>query len=388
MIIKNLKKLILIIFIAYSCLISNVLCLASFAEEPFSYNSPEILGMGGVSLIPTEDKVPLVYNPGGLAYLDRMRISAGLFSFGLNKDILDFYNLYKEDEMKDILDGKKDWEDASPDLRSKMLTHRIGGLRIGSDLNVMFPIKAVGNFGVGIYGDVKGTIETDKGIYVPTAGLNYRRDFLIVASYARKYKLPVLEDYLEPFAFGLNLKYLQRQKMNDFRTLVEYEEFSFTNLLHKGWGIGVDFGMAYKMFEDRLGFALVWKDCGNTTLKWDNQDSTQILSRANLGVAYKPEKLYYWRDKYISVNDNLILACDIKKIGRYEDFFKRLNLGARLNFWGFSLSGGFNQGYLTFGAGVKLGLAHFNYAYYGVERGVFAGQDVDWNQTFSLSVMY
>ena len=140
--------------------------------------------------------------------------------------------------------------------------------------------------------------------------------------------------------------------------------------------------------RDKLAFALVYNDCGNTTLKWDNRKSTPILSRLNFGVVYKPERVYYWKNKYLLLKNNLTLAGSINEIGIYDDFYKRLHLGAKFCFWNILLSTGFNQGYLTTGLGLKLGLVRFDYAYYGVERGVFAGQDVDWKQVFSISVAY
>ncbi|MFH1238985.1 MAG: hypothetical protein V1653_02615 [bacterium] len=381
----NIKKSVVAV-VAMWCVLTAGFLFA--AEAPFDHTSSAILGMGGVNLLTTEQAAPLIYNPAALAYLKQIKISSEFLSLGFNSGILEIYELYKDPEMKRVMNGEEEWQNASSDLKNKMLVHRLAQLRLASDANVMFPVEAVGNFGLGVYGDIKGTIETDKGIYVPAARLNYLRDFAVITSFARSYKLPFWERYLDPFAFGLNLKYLQRQKMGDLRTLVDYQKFSFIQSLHKGWGLGLDLGATYKMSEDRLGLALVFKDIGNTTLKWDNNDSTAILSRFNFGAAYQPRKLYYWKDKYLTLKDNLILAADINDIGRYEDFYKRIHLGAEFSYGLFSVSGGFNQGYPTFGLGLKLGLARLNYAYYGVERGVFAGQDVDYNQSFSLSVIY
>lgn len=386
---KSIARLIAIIFIAYCLVAGKLLCLVSFAGEPaFDHTTPSVLGMGGVKLLTTEETAPFNYNPGALAYLKQLRVSSEFFSVGLNSGILELYELYKDNEMQKVLKGEEDWQNASSDLKSKMLTHRIANLRLASDLNFMFPVESVGNFGIGIYGDIKGTTETDKGIYVPTARLTYLRDFLIITSFAKNYKLPFLEKYLEPFGFGLNLKYLQRQKMEDLRTLVDYEQFSFIQSLHKGWGLGLDFGITYKMWDNRLALGVVFNDIGNTTLKWDNNDSTAILSRLNFGLAYRPKRLYYWKDKYLTLKDNLTLAGDIDNIGRYEDFYKRIHLGVGLSYGIISLYSGLNQGYPTLGVGIKLGLARLNYAYYGIERGVFAGQDVEHNQSFSISVVY
>ncbi|MFH1784168.1 MAG: hypothetical protein ABH868_04650 [bacterium] len=381
---KQVLSLIILVYLLIMCVFSNRL----WAEDVFEYQTTQMLGMGGVQMGTTHDGGSFLHNPGALAYLSRPRISVGLLSLGWNNEILDFYQLSRESEMQDILKGDKDWEDASSDLRNKMFVHRIAMLKANSNINVMVPLGPLGSVGGGIYIDGKATSETDRGVYVPTALINYQRDFALVVSYARKQEMPFGEDILEPFAFGINIRYLQRQKMRDFRTLVEFETFSFSNMVTKGWGLGVDFGMAYRMLQDRLGFALVWKDIGDTKMKWDNNDTTQICTRANFGVTYKPTKVYLWKAKFIPVGDVLELALDINELGRYVDFYKRLHVGARVHFLMFSASAGLNQGYPALGAGLKLGLTRIEYAYYGAERGVFAGQDLDWRHSIALSAAF
>jgi hypothetical protein len=71
-------------------------------------------------------------------------------------------------------------------------------------------------------------------------------------------------------------------------------------------------------------------------------------------------------------------------------FWKKLHLGAEVRLSVFSLRGGFNSGYPTFGLGARipyLGL-RADYAFWGDELGRYAGQMPSWNHQISLALSW
>lgn len=89
-----------------------------------------------------------------------------------------------------------------------------------------------------------------------------------------------------------------------------------------------------------------------------------------IGVAYSPPSVGFL--------GSLSVAADYigyKNPTVDQSFFAHLHMGAQMRLLRiFKVRGGLSQGYPTFGAGLGLGIIHFDYAFHGVEEGRIPGQ--------------
>ncbi len=89
-----------------------------------------------------------------------------------------------------------------------------------------------------------------------------------------------------------------------------------------------------------------------------------------IGVAYSPPSIGFL--------GSLSVAADYigyKHATVDQSFFAHLHMGAQMRLLRIlKVRGGLSQGYPTFGAGLGLGIIHFDYAFYGVEDGRIPGQ--------------
>jgi hypothetical protein len=89
-----------------------------------------------------------------------------------------------------------------------------------------------------------------------------------------------------------------------------------------------------------------------------------------IGVAYSPPSMGFL--------GSLSVAADYigyKNPTVDQSFFAHLHMGAQMRLLRiFKVRGGLSQGYPTFGAGLGLGIIHFDYAFHGVEEGRIPGQ--------------
>jgi hypothetical protein len=164
----------------------------------------------------------------------------------------------------------------------------------------------------------------------------------------------------------------------------------------------MDFGVIYHL-NTRWNFGLNVTDIFTTCVKYknvykDSQDYGQRLNgsiKPNLGVgiAYLPEKFYYWNDKYLNINNNLMFVFDITDLTGTEEYFiespfKKIHFGAECKLRPFVIRMGFNSGYPTVGFGVVTKIVNLEYAFYGEEQGNYAGQKSAWFHRMQFSVKF
>jgi hypothetical protein len=182
-------------------------------------------------------------------------------------------------------------------------------------------------------------------------------------------------------------------------SVAEFEDFSLP--FQSGDGYGLDLGFIYHL-NSRWNFGMQLSDAFYTNIKYDEyKDDNPSKSKPaytagirpewNLGVAYFPDKIYYWPGMYFETNKRFTFAADLADIANSDEtltdsFWKKVHLGAEYKFAPFAVRAGVNSGYPTFGAAVATNVVQFEYAFYGEEQGRYAGQDPSWFHRIMFSV--
>ena len=184
---------------------------------------------------------------------------------------------------------------------------------------------------------------------------------------------------------GVTLHTEYRASSNSLYSVSDYiEGKSLSNLAKGGSGLGVDFDLGTTFrphwvlggFEYELGFAInnllggTYTNLHKKIAGWTG-DPTQTPRNYNLGVSAT--------HKHIPVFDSVKLAIETTDNGNNADgsFYRTLHLGAEAVFSVLSLRAGVNQGYLAAGLGVNVGFFDLNFATYGEEVGLNAGDMQD-----------
>jgi hypothetical protein len=125
-------------------------------------------------------------------------------------------------------------------------------------------------------------------------------------------------------------------------------------------GIGFDIGARYKL-NDKITLGAVIYDVGGTKLKYEDREN-EIDQSISIGMSYKLEEFLIAKD--------LTAGMDITNFSDGGSFVKKLHFGiegevARK----ITLRTGLNQGYPTFGVGLRLGVLQLDYAFFQKELG-------------------
>lgn len=213
-----------------------------------------------------------------------------------------------------------------------------------------------------------------------------------------------LDKYLSQLSVGLNLKiYLAGgiEKNFGIDELIQGNvnisgESLLLNLLTPR--IAPDFGILYKIPTDgqngekqRVNIGISAKDIGGIILN----NKVLIPTTFNLGVSYFID-LSEILDSPRVFKKNYV-ALDLHDIffqRRDKDFFKRVHMGIHSEVFNLNdlinlrLGLGINQGYPSFGLGLKLVALDISFSVYTEELGVYAGQDPDTRYVLSISLGY
>jgi hypothetical protein len=186
----------------------------------------------------------------------------------------------------------------------------------------------------------------------------------------------------ETLGFGINFKRVVRtggSTVIDTPTLLGgVTPATLQAAMSTGTGYGADIGLLWRgKSAVNPQISLVWQDVGYT---WFNPSGT---------TAPPP------------LRENLILGATVNQSGsgfgwaagfEYRhirnvdwEFSKKVHAGVELNLALVDVRGGFYQGWAAYGFSVDLWFLSLDYAAYGVERGAYAGQNVDWRNQLSLS---
>jgi len=131
-------------------------------------------------------------------------------------------------------------------------------------------------------------------------------------------------------------------------------------LLSHQYGPGADAGAIFHFGQLRAGVSVM--DL------FSYVGSEVMTPRLNLGMAYKLLALMEY-----NLIDDATLTTDLHDVFKRANFFTKLNIGAEVRMTALDVRLGLNQGYPTFGTTLHWLLFHFDYLYYGEEKGLYPG---------------
>lgn len=208
------------------------------------------------------------------------------------------------------------------------------------------------------------------------------------------YARPLGKDWVA----GVNLRPAHRQKFYgqiafaDLLDFVDSDSVELSDMFtrQEGFVVGMDVGLIWQAGKNlRLGF--VGENIGQAANTAEFKTPTEPLAqRLGVGLDYRMDfKPWYW--------DWLVDVQNIDQAWAGElDPFRTLHLGTELGVsylsrdTDFGLQLGINEGYVSSGLYVDLFFSRFNFAYYAVELGEYAGQRKDrrWAMTMESTVSF
>ncbi len=331
------------------------------AAELFdTYRSVRGMAMGGAYTSVAQGMDSLFYNPASLVDVK-----------GLNVNLLNTSasGTEPDDTILDSLDGLSDSStigQSLQDLYGKPLSGSAGG-RVGLTLP---------HFGVAGFAHADLSLTVNNPV-IPDLDVSSILDAGVAIGFAKK-----ANKFMN---FGVVLKqvtrYGDRNKFTAASVSTLDPQLITDALDKKGTGIGVDAGIDFiyrgKSFTPKL--SVVAKDIGNTSFS-KNNNSFGPPPTQDFELVYAGSLIY---DADFA---SLSLAADYRYAMNDEiSFARKLHLGAELSLSLIDLRVGVNQGYMSYGAGVNLGIFRVDATSYGVEIGERAGQQEDRRYMVQLS---
>lgn len=335
----------------FATLIASGTALASEIFE--MHKSVRALGMGNAYSSVVDDEDALFFNPAGIA-------KNGGFFWTIADPGIGLSSITKEDfDIYNDLQDQGTFEDALDKLYGKTIW--AGG---GTKTSIMMPFFAAALYGVG---DISVTVNNRVN---PTMNVNYVRDTGIAVG-TGFWIGPMLQ---QGFAIKRIVRVGSRQEFGpaviaDILNGGSSPDVIFDNLERKGVGYALDYGMNLTIPGPvRPTFSFVWKNIGNTK-----------FTPAEEGALAPPTEKQEWVLGASLMVDlplvHIVPSIDFKHVNdEYIQLGKKLHMGVEIGLPLLDLRVGSHQGYLSYGAGVNLGLLRFDAASWGVEMGGHPGQ--------------
>ncbi|MDR1086757.1 MAG: conjugal transfer protein TraF [Endomicrobium sp.] len=405
-----MKSKITVLLVFAFVLTINAAVSAAQPEKRAFINGLRPMSMGGAFIAVADDENAFFYNPAAITGRNGYSIQVLSIDAVLLTDTLDLYKFYK-DNRKDITKWSRLTQQQQTELMNRVLNNALdkpAGVLISAP-SVTFINKPIAikenylNFGGGLFSWIETVAKFKRGALFPC--LYYNAQITGIGIIPLAYKITSLDAVKlhGTLSLGVNFKYMYRGKNCQVRvSLDEIQNYDFLNAFLEGTAFGMDFGAIYHL-NTCWNFGLNVADIFTTCVKYKNvyKDSRDYGQRLNesiklnlgVGLAYFPGKFYYWTDKYLNTNNNLMLVFDITDLtGTEERFiespFKKIHFGAECKLSPFVIRMGFNSGYPTVGLGVVTKIVNLEYAFYGEEQGNYAGQKPSWIHRMQLSVKF
>jgi hypothetical protein len=405
--VKNKITILLVFVVAVT---ANTAVSAAQLEKRAFIGGVRPMGMGGAFIAIADDENAFFYNPAGITKRNGYSMQLLSIDAALLTDTLDLYRFYKNNG-KDINDWSELSQQQQAELRDKILDivlNKSAGVLI-SVPSVTFINKPIAikenylNFGFGLFSWIEAAAKFNRGVLFP--GLHYNAQITGIGIIPLAYKITSLDAIKLPAALSLGVNFKYMYKIKNYQNLVsldEIQDYDFLNAFLEGTAFGMDFGMIYHL-NTRWNFGFNVTDIFTTCVRYKNvyKDSQNYEQRLNrnikpdlgVGIAYFPEKFYYWSNKHLNTSNNLMFVFDVADLtGTEECFtespFKKIHFGAEYKLNLLIVRMGFNSGYPTVGLGVVTKIVNLEYAFYGQEQGNYAGQQPAWFHRMQLSVKF
>lgn len=401
-----MKKLFLLSILFLSVIVLSV-SIGFCANEPQVFiRGIRPLGMGGAFVALADDQNAIFYNPAGLT--QRVGGQFTLFELPLNisEDAFKFSSFFNDNK-----DKLEKFDTLSP-IQQIDLLNKINGevisyqpkLKFGLPNTCYITKTSLLSWGFGVFDQIELGFQFNRSLIIPNLSFWGNGDIIMAVPLAYRFDfIPLMPGKISA---GAVLKYIQRGRISELnRSVLEFENFD--PKLQWGKGFGFDLGALYQPTE-RWNIGLQITDFGGTNLSFEEVKSSKagvedkkaftgmIPVQYNAGTAYVPEKIYYWPGRYINTADRIMFALDIRDFASSDEpvyeatLWKKIHMGAEFRFGPLSLRGGFNSGYPSIGAGVRIPYAglKLDYAYWADELGRYAGQIPVWNHQINLALSW
>ncbi len=372
---------------------------ATIAEIPFVPMSPEVMGMGGAFIADTHGYNSFFFNPAGFSR------DPGSFT------LLDASTwIYARPDQLFSLAAQSLAGTSSPAGVASFVNDQVttGGLGFGASLGIGYVGNGLGLglviiedsmlYGptlLGVAGDLTATVGFIGGLSVPFDVLGFkihlggdiRPMIRIHAPLTNADAVPVLQ----ALATGGDT----------------FAALNTANAFY-GAGIGIDLGAIAEIGWFTVGLSV--RDLGGTQFKYNtasfgtvmsnlgsqlrfpagyaaNDDQYVIPMDIAFGVGFHPDMGTFNRfiDPSISVDMHDLMGA----LAGTSSFWTLLHAGAEIKFISlFTLRAGLDQGYLTFGAGLKLLVLDVNFAVFTRELGAYIGDQPNSGATLSVAIRW
>ena len=348
-----MKKLLIML------LILSTMVYGAVVSSTF-YETSRALGMGGAYTAVADDFSMLMYNPANLSKNQPLHISILKLEIEINQKTLDFASWLASNSGK--LSGNfTTW---SADDLNRLINAGIF-LDVGDNFSVTGINTPLGNFGVGAFVKATANVALSQVILDVRARLSALVDVTVPVSYGTVLNLPLINDAANflgggKFGLGVTAKLIQRYSYLDNKSILSLSSFDPQDIIKKlanpQTGKGFDLALNYTLPSWASTFSFVGRDV-YTVIGTDTVAANWVF-----GYALQPNLI---------PGVPLTLSLDVNDLFGSTTFMSKVSVGAEVNLIGLAVvRGGFYQGWSSFGVSL---FGFLDYANYGVERGLFAG---------------
>lgn len=414
---KFKKYISLFIFTAFATL--------SFSADDYtksSYKSIRSMGMGGTNVIAGFDESALLYNPALLKVMKGHKISFPSVNFSANSDTFDLMDAMQDlsDDADKINDEQNMLKLMQAYLNGETITvdETNGSVTLNSNKNKIPDKYLRGEFnsftgfvnetcGFGVFTNMKSNqigLTGDKvnpGIVINGEG-NLEVPVGVAFKILNNINVGASVRYIMSYKADKTLHYTELSDLSD-ENLTDNEKLSIMNV-EKAVGYGINLGTVMELkklnvamsLRDPISKVQTSKYVKNSSNSYEltDIDKKSLPTNLSLGISNKPyidgkQRKFFW-----AVELENILSKDLNGDG-YKDksFFKKLHAGTELyvlDWPGFDikLRAGLNQGYITYGASMKILVAELEYANYTEELGPHAGMDKNTVNSLGMTIRF
>lgn len=360
-----------------SCFLIVVCSGHTSVKGPY-YDDIRALGMGNTTVSVTTDRTAIFHNPAGLCLIrDKAQISATPFAFSIDGV---FFSIL--DQM--LIHGHKLENLALVDDSFLDMINKYDGEWVGFSYMPEFTV-ATRMMGFGMYTVFPIGVRIESGHLIPKLMLRGQRDLVFTWSVGFPF-------HSRNIYGGLSIEYLQRTPLEMMTTYSETFHL-FDEVSKKPLGVIGDYSRIRHGVSLDVGFMYNFKN--GIRLAWDVKDVIGIVGgnyiappALDLGCAY-----YFPQVERVKAIRNCILAFEITDLfgiepvtDEYEQFLKKIHLGAELDLNYAAVRLGLSQGYPTAGLGLRFGMFKADYSFFTEELGYYAGQLPKYKHILAIGV--
>lgn len=347
----------------FAIFLFTLLSLSPAWANEFRYlmRNPRALLMGDAFTAVADDNYTLYYNPAALGKNDELQLYPlnGVFGFTNVLDDLDRFSNFPKD---------------APSIAARVMEYPLY-TNLGTT-----PGLKLGGFGINLFANSSASIVLRNQTH-PFLDIDYRYDrgFIMGYAYSMGSGGKRVKGRLTPghrVSIGASVKHITREGMDEsfsffgpelLNAVSDASDYSTIRRrlgysIGKGYGIdaGAEYGCAFANAHFAAGFSVL--DIGDTRFK--RTEGYKKLPRQkmamNAGASWKQDFLFF----------DYTLAVDMHPIN-YEsiDTMTKLHFGAEVGLPLLRFYAGWNGGYLSYGAKVKLWPVSLTAGFYGVEVG-------------------